>query len=109
MAAFVAQNQQRGLSHTIAPQPVDGELLLDVRTPQEFANGTVRGAINIPVDELRSRLSELDKDRPIHVLCQVGLRGYIAERILRQHGYAARNVKGGYLLARNMVPCTPNT
>ncbi|MGE5609436.1 MAG: FAD-dependent oxidoreductase, partial [Bacillota bacterium] len=109
MAAFVAQNQQRGLSSTVIPEPVDGELLLDVRTPQEFAAGTVRGAINIPVDELRSRLSELDKDRPIRVLCQVGMRGYIAERILRQHGYSARNVKGGYLLARNMVECTTST
>jgi rhodanese-related sulfurtransferase len=70
--------------------------LLDVRTPKEFADGHIPGALNIPVDELRARLGELPRDRQIAAYCQVGQRGYLATRILRQAGYAAANVGGGY-------------
>ncbi len=70
--------------------------LVDVRDVQEFAAGAVPAAVNIPVDDLRSRLTELPKDQPLAVYCQVGLRGYIATRILMQHGYNVVNLSGGY-------------
>ena len=74
----------------------DRPFLLDVRTPQEFASGHIPGAVNIPVDELRSRLGELPRDRQIAAYCQVGQRGYLATRILLQDGFSAANVGGGY-------------
>ena len=70
--------------------------LLDVRTPQEFVSGHISGAVNIPVDDLRSRLGELPRDRKIAAYCQVGQRGYLATRILLQAGVSAANVGGGY-------------
>jgi rhodanese-related sulfurtransferase len=72
------------------------ETLLDVRTVTEFNNGHIDGALNIPVDELRLRADELDKDKNIIIYCQVGLRGYIATRILNQRGFKVKNVTGGY-------------
>jgi rhodanese-related sulfurtransferase len=78
-------------------------LLLDVRTPEEFAAGHLPGAVNIPVDDLRGRLSELPRGREIAAYCQVGQRGYLATRILLQSGFAAVNLGGGYktyMLAR---------
>jgi len=102
MAGFVAAGLVRG-DH---PQTdVDGlstnkelslPLLLDVRTPHEFALGHIPGAANIPVDDLRSRLSEIPKDRPVVAYCQVGQRGYLATKILRHIGYQASNLGGGY-------------
>jgi rhodanese-related sulfurtransferase len=71
-------------------------ILLDVRTEEEYKNGHVKGAVNIPVDSLRDRLNELDKDKNIIIYCQVGLRGYIADRILSQHGFKVLNVTNGY-------------
>jgi NADPH-dependent 2,4-dienoyl-CoA reductase/sulfur reductase-like enzyme/rhodanese-related sulfurtransferase len=101
MAAFVAQNQRRGVTSALSLDEVNGEFLVDVRTPEEYARGTLPGAINIPVDDLRTRLGELDPKRPTVVFCQVGLRGYIAQRILRQSGFEnVRNLKGGWSLAR---------
>lgn len=72
---------------------------LDVRTPQEHANGTVPGAVNIEVDALRDRIKEakaLANNGELVVFCQVGMRGYLATRILLQHGICARNLSGGY-------------
>ena len=101
IVAMVAQNQRRGTLPSIAPSELDGQKLVDVRTPTEFAAGTLPGAINIPLDSLRDRLSELDPARPTVVFCQAGLRGYIATRILQQHGFTSVvNVKGGYRLAK---------
>jgi NADPH-dependent 2,4-dienoyl-CoA reductase/sulfur reductase-like enzyme/peroxiredoxin family protein/rhodanese-related sulfurtransferase/TusA-related sulfurtransferase len=100
MAGFIAANALRGdvkLCHAadvIDPQP--GQKLLDVRTPEEFALGTIPGAINIPVDELRDRLGELSRDRDYLVFCKVGLRGYLACRILVQNDFRCRNLSGGY-------------
>lgn len=71
-------------------------LVVDVRTPTEFADGHLPGAINIPVDDLRERLQELPTDRPIVTYCQVGQRGYLAQRILKQRGYDVANLSGGY-------------
>ncbi len=111
MAGFVAGGLLRG-DH---PQTdweevaamVDKPLLLDVRTPLEFANGHIPDAINIPVDDLRNRLAELPKNRPIVVYCQVGQRGYLATRILMQAGFAATNLGGGYRTYLLHAPPTP--
>lgn len=73
--------------------------LVDVRTKMEYGLGTIEGAVNIPVDELRDRLSELQDGKDIYLFCQAGLRGYIAERMLIQHGFkGVRNLSGGYLV-----------
>lgn len=101
MAGFVAQNVLAGKSHVIAWKDIEelekeDYMLLDVRTDEEFANGHMKGAVNIPVDDLRSRLSELDKNKTIVEYCQVGLRGYIADRILSQNGFKVLNVTGGF-------------
>lgn len=102
MAGFVAAGMLRG-DHpqvdveTVLAAPEDRRpFLLDVRTPEEFAAGHIPGSVNIQVDELRSRLDKLPVDREIAVYCQVGQRGYLATRILRQAGFSAANVGGGY-------------
>ena len=75
---------------------LEHEFLLDVRTPDEFSLGSLPGAVNIPLDEIRDRIDEIPKDRPVYVFCAVGLRGYLAYRILSQHGYdKVRNLSGG--------------
>lgn len=75
---------------------LEHEFLLDVRTPDEFSLGSLPGAINIPLDEIRDRMDEIPKDKPVYVFCAVGLRGYLAYRILVQHGYdKVRNLSGG--------------
>ena len=71
-------------------------LLLDVRTPTEFAAGRLPGAVNIPVDELRNRLAEIPRDGNVIVYCQVGQRGYLATRILLQNGFRVHNLAGGF-------------
>jgi NADPH-dependent 2,4-dienoyl-CoA reductase/sulfur reductase-like enzyme/rhodanese-related sulfurtransferase len=79
------------------------DFILDVRTPGEFARGSIPNAKNIPVDELRDRLDELPEDRPIHAYCGVGLRSYIACRILVQNGFEAKNLSGGYMTYRTIA------
>ena len=102
MAGFVAGGLLRGDQpqvdvDVVLAAPADEQpFLLDVRTPQEFVSGHIPGAVNIPVDDLRSRLSELPRDRQIAAYCQVGQRGYLATRILLQTGFSAVNVGGGY-------------
>ena len=102
MAGFVAGGLLRGEHPQIDVETANGapttqdRYLVDVRTPEEFTAGHIPEAINIPVDELRSRLDELPKDREIAAYCQVGQRGYLATRILRQKGFDAVNVGGGY-------------
>ena len=98
-AGFVAADVLRGdvkLWHAEAMPPRPDQVLLDVRTAGEHAAGTIPGAENVPVDELRARLSGLPKDRELLVFCQVGLRGYLACRILTQNGFACRNLSGGF-------------
>ncbi len=83
--------------HEIEKLDANKTIFLDVRTEMENQLGALSGAINIPVDELRDRLDEIPKDKEIIVFCQVGLRGYIASRILMQHGFKnVRNLAGGY-------------
>jgi NADPH-dependent 2,4-dienoyl-CoA reductase/sulfur reductase-like enzyme/peroxiredoxin family protein/TusA-related sulfurtransferase/rhodanese-related sulfurtransferase len=99
-AGFVAANVLRGdaaVCHAAdAVNPRDNQLLLDVRTMAEVQAGTIPGAVHIPIDELRGRMNELNKDKEIMVFCQVGLRGYLGCRILTQHGFKCRNLTGGY-------------
>jgi NADPH-dependent 2,4-dienoyl-CoA reductase/sulfur reductase-like enzyme/rhodanese-related sulfurtransferase len=100
LAAMVAQNQMTGAMPATTLDQLKGETLVDVRTPAEFAGGTLPGAVNIPVDDLRDRMGELDKDAPLVTFCQVGMRGYVAQRILMQHGFRdVKNLKGGFALA----------
>jgi NADPH-dependent 2,4-dienoyl-CoA reductase/sulfur reductase-like enzyme/rhodanese-related sulfurtransferase len=97
MAGFVAAGLLRGDHPQVDAESVVGDyFLLDVRTPQEFDAGHIPGAVNVPVDELRARLGEIPRDREIAAYCQVGQRGYLATRILRQAGFRAANVGGGY-------------
>ena len=101
IAGFVAQNCLAGLSHLITwddSEQLNKEdyILVDVRTQREYSKGHIEGAVNIPVDELRERLTELDKSKTIVVYCQVGYRGYIADRILSQNGFNVLNITGGY-------------
>ncbi|MBX3425380.1 MAG: FAD-dependent oxidoreductase [Pirellulales bacterium] len=79
-----------------SPPPRAERFVLDVRTPTEFHRGHVFGAKNIPIEELRSRLDEIPRDQPIVAYCQVGMRGYLATRLLLQHGFNAANLSGGY-------------
>jgi NADPH-dependent 2,4-dienoyl-CoA reductase/sulfur reductase-like enzyme/rhodanese-related sulfurtransferase len=77
--------------------PRDGSVtLLDTRTVWEYSQGHIEGFKNIPVDELRERLDEVEKDKPVYVICQSGLRSYIASRILEGNGYTAYNFAGGF-------------
>lgn len=101
MAGFVAENILNKKSWIIqwrelAELPAD-TIRIDVRTHDEYKLGTIPGFINIPVDELREHLDELPKEKPIVVTCAVGLRGYLAYRILVQNGFKhVRNLSGGY-------------
>lgn len=101
MAGYVAENVLQQHQDTITPAELDQydpatSILLDVRTEGEFLRGHLPGAVNIPVDQLRGRLQELDKDKLIVEYCQVGLRGYIASRILTQNGFTVKNLTGGF-------------
>jgi len=102
MAGFMAENVEKGLLkqfhyEDVASLPRDGSVfLLDSRTPGEYARGHAEGFVNIPVDELRERLGEIEAGKPVYVMCQSGLRSYIACRILAGNGYDCHNFSGGY-------------
>lgn len=102
MAGFVASGLLRGehpqvdVEAVVAPSAEKPFVLVDVRTPTEFSAGHIPEAVSLPLDDLRTRLGELPRDRDIVAYCQVGQRGYLATRILRQAGYSAANLSGGY-------------
>lgn len=102
IAGYVACNVYDGLMPTItwrdlAEQKLPEGTLIDVRTLQEFTEGAIPNAIHIPVDELRERLDEIPEDKPIYLYCGVGLRGYVALKILTQSGFKnVYNLSGGY-------------
>lgn len=100
MAGFVASNVLMGDMELWEPEEAatasGDRILLDVRTFQENKLGSIPGATCMPVDELRDRLEDLPKSKELLVFCQVGLRGYVAARILKQLGYKVRNLSGGY-------------
>lgn len=109
MAGFTIENLLTGKVknfhwHDVADLPRDGSVtLLDTRTPIEYQNGHIDGFINIPLDELRSRFTELDKTKKVYLTCQIGLRGYIAARILSQKGFDVYNLSGGYRLYNSIL------
>ncbi len=74
----------------------DNNDFIDIRTESEFAKGSISGFRNIPLDSLRDRINEIDKNKKIYVTCQVGLRGYVGSRILKQNGFDVYNLTGGY-------------
>ncbi|AZU61625.1 CoA-disulfide reductase [Neobacillus mesonae] len=101
MAGYVASNIMEGELEIVQWHEVDkivagGGLLIDVREPMERELGFIEGSTNIPLNDLRKRLEELPKDQTIYVSCQVGLRGYLASRILKNNGYHVKNVDGGW-------------
>jgi CoA-disulfide reductase len=101
MAGYVATNVIEGELeqvqwHEIDEIIADGGLLIDVREPKERENGFIAGSINITLNELREKLDTVPKDQTIYVSCQVGLRGYLASRILKNNGYHVKNVDGGW-------------
>ena len=101
LAGYVAEDIITGKNNPVYWRELrdiemENKFLLDVRTPDEFSLGSLPGAVNIPLDELRDRLAELPKDKMIYTFCAVGLRGYLAYRILTQHGFdKVRNLSGG--------------
>ncbi|GAA2573208.1 FAD-dependent oxidoreductase [Microbacterium binotii] len=100
MLGYVAENVASGATRTLQWHELDaaldhGAILVDVRTPTENAAGSIPGAINLPLDEIRTRHRELG-DRPLIVHCQVGQRGHTAARLLTQLGHDVRNLDGGY-------------
>jgi rhodanese-related sulfurtransferase len=97
MAEMIAANALRGDSPLAHWNGLDKSYyyILDVREPLEFKSGHVEGAINIPLPTLRARLNELPKDKEIAIYCGVGQRSYYATRILKQNGFAAKNISGG--------------
>jgi NADPH-dependent 2,4-dienoyl-CoA reductase/sulfur reductase-like enzyme/rhodanese-related sulfurtransferase len=97
-AGFVAVNMLEGKTVQVCADTVpEGAFLLDVREESEFKNGHIPGAVLIPLGQLRLLIPELSKKSDIVVYCQVGIRGYIAERILRQNGFNVKNLSGGYV------------
>ncbi len=102
MAGYIIENIKNGVvkqwyNEDADKLPLDGSVtLLDVRTVGEYSRGHIEGFKNIPVDELRDRLGELDSAKPVYVICQSGLRSYIASRILSGSGFDAYNFAGGF-------------
>ena len=121
MAGFMIENVDSGILkqwhwEQEPDLPRDGSVqLLDVRTVGEYGRGHIDGFMNIPVDDLRARLGEFDVAKPVYVICQSGLRSYIACRILAQHGFDCYNFSGGYRFfaavtkdrrgSDNVMPC----
>ncbi|HEY5562821.1 MAG TPA: CoA-disulfide reductase [Clostridiaceae bacterium] len=101
MAGYVAENVLAGRMDILTPDEFmeydkENTTLLDLRTEMEFSNGHVENAINIPIDSLRERIGELDKNKEIVEYCAIGLKGYIASRMLAPKGYKVKNLTGGY-------------
>lgn len=110
MAGYAALNIIEGVSesiqwHELEEKQSDGHILLDVRNESELiANGQLPNALNIPLDSLRERISEIPKDQPVIVSCHSGLRSYIAERLLKQNGYKVKNLDGAFALYSTIRP-----
>lgn len=101
MAGFVARNDLTGMSKLFTASELKNfdsstQILLDVRDDLEIETGAIEGSVNIPLDSLRKRMDELDKNKEILIYCAVGIRGYIASRMLMQNGFKTRNLTGGY-------------
>ena len=109
MAGFIIENLANGRLKQFYPEevdtlPRDGSItILDVRTEEEYTQGHVEGSCHIPVDELRERISEIDLTKPLYVICQSGLRSYLACCILNQHGADCYNLSGGYRFYQTVI------
>lgn len=106
MAGYAATNILDGFVKKVDVMEIDelvekGEYLVDISTEEEYSLGSIKGSVNIPLDELRDRMNEIPKDRKVYVNCQVGLRGYLGCRILNQNGFDTYNLDGGYSLYAN--------
>ena len=116
IGGYVASNIISGAMPAISWRELveqkDQVMLVDTRTPEEYSFGTIPGAVNIPLDEMREHLSEIPTDKPVVLFCAVGLRGYLAQRILIGRGYSnTRNLIGGYKTystATAPVPSAPD-
>jgi rhodanese-related sulfurtransferase len=111
MAGFVAENILQERLHIFywnqLDQIKDNDLFLDVRSKEEFEAGHIKNSVNIPVDEIRSRMKEFNNEKNIYIYCQAGLRGYLAQRMLKQNGFDnVHNLSGGYQL---WEACTKET
>ncbi|MCP1122485.1 CoA-disulfide reductase [Bacillus sp. 3103sda1] len=109
MVGYAASNMIEGLVHIVQWHEIDdivekGGYLIDVREPHELKQGIIKGSVNIPLDELRDRLHEIPTNQEIYITCQLGMRGYVAARILMENGYAAKNVDGGFKLYATALP-----
>lgn len=109
MVGYAASNIIEGLVDTVQWHEIDeivenGGYLIDVREPNELKQGIIKGSVNIPLDDLRDRLHEIPKDQEIYITCQLGMRGYVAARILMENGYEVKNVDGGFKLYRAVLP-----
>lgn len=103
VAGFVAQNYLEGLVDFYYPEDIEKlrsteGVFVDVRTKKEFERGHLEGAVHIPVDSLREQMDSLDKEKPLYLYCGIGLRGYVAYRILKQAGFTVSNLSGGMTL-----------
>ena len=101
MAGYIAENILKDMAGIIKVDELDkldkkNTILLDISTPTEYDTGHIDGAINIPLEELRGRVDELDKEKEIITYCHVGQRGYIASRVLKQKGFKVKSLSGGY-------------
>ncbi len=102
IAGYVANNIANGTMPVVSWRDIESAdrnevFLLDVRTPAEYSLGSVAGAVNIPLDELRDRISEIPAGKPVYTFCAVGLRGYLALKILSARGFEnVKNLSGGY-------------
>jgi NADPH-dependent 2,4-dienoyl-CoA reductase/sulfur reductase-like enzyme/peroxiredoxin family protein/TusA-related sulfurtransferase/rhodanese-related sulfurtransferase len=111
-SGFVAANVLRGDAELCHVEdiidPRDDQFILDVRKPFEAAVGTIPGSVNIPIEQLRDRIGELPRDKELLVFCQVGLRGYLACRMLSQKGFRCRNLSGGMKTYSSVMENVPH-
>ncbi|PEW54807.1 CoA-disulfide reductase [Bacillus cereus] len=109
MVGYAASNIVDGFVDTVQWHEIDhivknGGYLIDVREPNELKQGMIKDSINIPLDELRDRLDEVPMDKEIYITCQLGMRGYVAARMLMEKGYKVKNLDGGFKLYGTVVP-----
>lgn len=109
MAGYAALNIMEGISenvqwYALSDELAKGKILLDVRTREEVSRGHFANSVNIPLDELRDRLAELDANQEYIISCHSGLRSYIGERILKQNGFKIQNLDGAYFLYSTVKP-----
>ena len=105
---YIAENKRHGILREFTHSDIkaftpEHDLLIDLRTEREIASGMIEGAINIPLDDLRSRIAEIDRTKKIHVYCRSGQRSYIGMRILKGYGIDSDSLSGGYLLYKAIM------